>query len=153
MFFALTCLTAPTLGVVLGGIVLHHYGGYQSPKALKISSIVSLLAMASALPVPFIDDNRIFQSLIWLLLFFGGFIVPVVTGILLTSVRPNERTIANSFANLSYNLIGYLPSPFIYGFICTLTGGDQSRYGIGILMFASIPACFFLFLALQHKNS
>lgn len=80
--------------------------------------------MISALPCPFIDNFYLFFVFIWLLLFFGGFIVPVVTGILLVSVKPNERTVANSIANLAYNLFGYLPAPFIYGFVCEMTGGS-----------------------------
>lgn len=28
-----------------------------------------------------------------------------------------------------------------------MTGGDQSRYGIGVLMYLTIPACLFLFMA------
>jgi MFS family permease len=110
--------------------------------------------MLCGLPVPFLDNYRAFQVLVWLLLFFGGFIVPVVTGILLTSVKPLERTIANSVANLSYNVLGYLPSPFVYGFVCTLTGGTQSRYGIGLLMYMTIPASLFLFLAtvIHHRK-
>jgi hypothetical protein len=87
-------------------------------------------AVVSALPVPFVDSYVLFQLLIWLLLFFGGFIVPVLTGILLISVKPHEKTIANSVANLSYNLLGYLPSPFVYGFVSAMTGGELSRWGI-----------------------
>ncbi len=109
--------------------------------------MISLFAVGSALPIPFVDNFTIFKILIWLLLFFGGFIVPVMTGILLTSVKQHERTIGNSVSNLSYNLLGYLPSPFIYGFVCSLTGGDQSRYGIGLLMFMSLPAALFLYLS------
>jgi len=43
--------------------------------------------------------------------------VPIMTGLILTVVKTNERTIANSMANLSYNIIGYLPSPFVYGLV------------------------------------
>jgi MFS transporter, Spinster family, sphingosine-1-phosphate transporter len=124
MFYAITCISAPILGVVVGGSIIHRVGGYNSPKAIKISCFVSLFAVASALPIPFTSNFLVFQILIWLLLFFGGFIVPVMTGILLTAVQAHERTIANSVANLSYNLLGYLPSPFVYGFVCSLTGGD-----------------------------
>ena len=74
-----------------------------------------------------------------------------MTGILLITVKPNERTIANSIANLSYNLIGYLPSPFFYGFICSITGGTNSRWGMGVLMYSSLPACALVGAALMIK--
>lgn len=152
MFFTFTSISAPIAGVVVGGTVIHHYGGYQSPTALKICCLVSFGALASALPIPFLYNFYVFFALIWLLLFFGGFIVPVATGILLNSVRPNERTIANSLANLSYNLFGYLPSPFVYGFVCTLTGGNQSHYGMALLMFMTIPACTCMVFAFRHRE-
>lgn len=118
VYYAFTCISAPILGVVVGGSIIHRLGGYNSPRALQTCCVISLFAVGSALPIPFVDNFTIFKILIWLLLFFGGFIVPVMTGILLTSVKQHERTIGNSVSNLSYNLLGYLPSPFIYGFVC-----------------------------------
>lgn len=41
--------------------------------------------------------------------------MPNLTGILLNSVPQGERAVANSVANFFYNLLGYLPSPFLYG--------------------------------------
>jgi hypothetical protein len=70
----------------------------------------------------------------------------------LNSVKPQERTIANSIANLSYNLFGYLPSPFVYGFVCEMTGGEKSRYGIAVLMFTTILSCFFGVCALFYNT-
>jgi len=54
---------------------------------------------------------------LWLVLFFGGFLLPPVTGIMLNSVEDYKRTSANSLANLAYNLFGYLPAPTFYGLI------------------------------------
>lgn len=87
------------------------------------------------------------------MLFLGGFILPILTGILLTIVEPSERTIANSIANLSYNLFGYLPAPFVYGLVCSLTGGIKSRYGMGVLMFATIFSFIFVVIALLKRKS
>lgn len=141
-FYTLTSISAPVLGVIVGGSLTHHYGGYESPMALKISCIASVAAMVSALPIPFVNNFYLFLALLWILLFSGGFIVPIVTGIILISVKPNERTIANSIANLCYNLLGYLPSPFLYGFAVTVTG--IPRFGMGLIMFTTIPACLLL---------
>lgn len=67
-----------------------------------------------------------------------------MTGLILTLVEPHERTVANSLANLSYNLFGYLPSPFLYGFIYEITGGNTSRWGLIVLMFSAILSFFFV---------
>ena len=114
--------------------------------------MVAFLATVVSLPVPFIDNFTGVIILLWLLLFCGGFILPILTGILLNSVGVHERTVANSLANLSYNLLGYLPAPSVYGFVCSLTkDGEHSRAGIVVLMYATILSSGFLFAALIFK--
>ena len=55
-----------------------------------------------------------------------------MTGILINSVPPSLWTLANSIANLVYNLFGYLPAPFVYGIAYEMTGGEEakSRWGL-----------------------
>ena len=65
--------------------------------------------------------------MIWFLLFFGGFMMPPLTGIMLNSVPENLRTSANSLANLSYNCLGYMPSPILYGFISSLVETNKTK--------------------------
>lgn len=64
--------------------------------------------------------------------------MPVLTGILLNMVPPSQRTLANTIANLIYNLLGYLPAPFVYGIVYEYTGGGTSRWGY----FAIQASCF-----------
>jgi len=59
--------------------------------------------------------------LFWGILFFGGFILPPVTGIMLNSVPDSQKASANSVANLTYNMLGYFPAPVVYGFVATFT--------------------------------
>lgn len=86
MFYSFTCITAPIIGVIVGGVITHSQGGYHSPKALKSCCVAAICANAVAIPIPFIDDFQVFAILNWLLLFFGGFIVPTMTGQILTIV-------------------------------------------------------------------
>ena len=65
--------------------------------------------------------------LFWLLLFFGGAVLPPVTGIMLNSVNELQRTSANAVANLTYNLLGYLPAPSFYGMVASMAGGELGR--------------------------
>jgi hypothetical protein len=64
-----------------------------------------------------LSDFKTVATLLWFLLFFGGAVLPSITGIMLNTIDGNLKTTANSLANLSYNLIGYLPAPFVYGAI------------------------------------
>ena len=86
--------------------------------------------------------------------------MPNLTGILLNSVPLKERAIANSVANFFYNLLGYLPAPFLYGLVVQLTPEyngttdskgnliNVSRGGMIVLMYASIIGVVGLGLAL-----
>ena len=107
--------------------------------------------MLTCLPCPFISSIKLYALCIWLLLFFGGIILPPVTGIMLNTVEENQKTSANSLANLAYNLFGYMPAPIFYGFVSVLTGGEKSRWPMGVLLYSSILTVFLLYSALQSK--
>ena len=90
--------------------------------------------MCCALPLPFLNDFDTFAGLIWFLLFFGGAILPSLTGVMLNTVNINQKTTANALANLCYNLFGYLPAPFIYGMIYDAGDGGNvvRRSGVAL---------------------
>ena len=117
-WFAFTSITAPIFGAVLGGQVMKLVGGIQTKYALPLCLFIGCLACISGLPVPYIDNFYIAILLIWLLLFFGGMILPNLTAIMLDSVEIKLKTRANSIANLSYNLLGYFPAPQLSGRRC-----------------------------------
>lgn len=124
LFFVIISLSAPIGGVIVGGIITTAYGGYNSPKAMRIQMMMGCGAVICALPIPWFSEKKDFYYvglLVWGVLFFGGFIMPPVTGIMINSVPDNQKASANSIANLCYNLLGYLPAPLIYGFIAVQT--------------------------------
>jgi hypothetical protein len=94
--------------------------------------------------------------LFWLLLFFGGFILPPVTGIMINSVGDYQKSSANSIANLCYNLFGFLPAPGFYGLVSSLTGGSTSRWSMGMLMFSTVLTigmlCWGIYLKLEKQE-
>jgi len=68
-------------------------GGFTKKKAKKIYAFVGLLAILTAIPVPFFNyDNSgkasfwIAAILFWLILFFGGSLLPQVLGLMIDSV-------------------------------------------------------------------
>ena len=44
---------------------------------------------------------------------------------MLNSVPENQRASANSVATLSYNMLGWMPAPFIYGAVSKMVGDDD----------------------------
>ena len=79
--FIITCVTSPTLGLVLGGFISAKIKNVESGKNSIACVILSFMAAGAALPVPFCNGVWTFIPFLWLLLFFGGAIVPLVTGI------------------------------------------------------------------------
>jgi sugar phosphate permease len=85
-YYSFLSFTAPISGVIMSGIITTKLGGYNTLKAQYTQCVMGICAVISALPIPFMTNFHAFATFIWLLLFFGGFILPPMTGIMLNSV-------------------------------------------------------------------
>jgi sugar phosphate permease len=134
-YFMATLITAPVLGAMFSGYICSKVGGYESITVLYLCVIACIISIISGLPVPFIDDYRSAIGSFWFVLFSGIFIIPILNGVMLNNVDPLLKEHANSIANLSFNLMGYLPAPTIYGFVNTYDVGNEitSNYGMILL--------------------
>jgi predicted metal-binding membrane protein len=119
-YYTLTCLTAPLFGIIIGGCAFGCLGGYDTRGSFLLVVIMAFFACISAMPVPFLYSKLGVYICLWLVLFCGAFVLPTITGIMLNSVAESMRAQANSLAVLAYNLLGYLPAPFLYGFVSTI---------------------------------
>ena len=95
-------------------------GGYaDDPKAtgktLLTCNLFGIGAVMCAIPTAFVDSFIGAVALIWLVLFFGGALLPPLTGVCLTSVPENCRSIASSFSMFTYNILGYALAPVLMG--------------------------------------
>ena len=149
--FSIISITAPTSGVLYGGIVLHKCGGYTGKNVLNICMLNGILASICAVPIPFINDFELVIFLLWFLLFFGGALMPAVMGLMISSVPKKLRAFANSTASLFHNLLGYLPAPFVYGVVNELDGRKESRKGMIVLMCWSLWGVVGLYLVRIYR--
>ena len=142
------CVTSPIIGAILSGHVANCVGGYKS--RLAMPTVVGLISICNilAIPVPLLNDFWTIVVILWFYFFFGSIMLPMLTGIMISSVEPYLRSKANALANISYNLLGYFPAPFIYGIICEHTGGEKSRWGLTITFILNIFPLILLFIAL-----
>ena len=147
IMFSIICITGPTLGVLSGGFFIQYLGGYTNKMALDACFKISIIAALCGIFLPFLDIVWIFIIFMWFLLFFGGSITPGLTGIMIASIPENSKEIGNSISQLFYNLIGYLPAPFIYGLICKYTGGSKSRWGLVVLVLWGVLGVICLYFA------
>ena len=152
VIYSIICISAPTLGVLLGGFFIQYLGGYTNKRALDACFKIAILAALSGAFLPLFDVPWIFVISMWLLLFFGGSVTPGLTGIMIASIPESYKGLGNSLTQLCYNLIGYLPSPFIYGFVCKHTGGNKSRWGLAVLLLWAYFGVGSLYLARKFDN-
>jgi sugar phosphate permease len=90
IIFSAVSITAPLAGVIVGGTFADRYGGYKGKntvKAIKLCCAFGIVAFVFAFPLGFLTDIIYITVLLWTFLFFGAAIVPVGTGIMVSSVR------------------------------------------------------------------
>lgn len=148
IIYSIVCISAPTLGVLTGGIVIQYLGGYTTGKALDACCKLTFIAFVCSCLLPIFNIPIIFVVLMWLLLFFESSVTPGLTGLMISSIQDNYKELGNSITQLCYNLIGFLPSPYIYGLVCSYTGGDDSKWGLSVIILWS----FFGFISLMFAR-
>jgi MFS family permease len=90
VMFSIVSITAPLAGVLIGGTFADKYGGYKGKntlKALKLCCAFGVVSFVFAFPLGFLTSIIYITVLLWAFLFFGAAIVPVGTGIMVSSVR------------------------------------------------------------------
>ena len=71
---------------------------------------------------------------------------------MISSVPDNLRAVANSFAAIFFNAIGFLPAPFAYGAIISLIGDKKSNVGMIAVMGYTITGVVYVILAYSRGN-
>jgi len=137
----------PVLGIICCAILFDKIGGYTSELAVPVCGIFGLCGMVFGLASVMVRESAVTAAiLIMLELFCGAFVMPACTGIMLNQVPPKLRTMANSVANFSYNLFGYLPAPIMYGFFYELGDAEHNHYGLlAIQIFTVFALCGFTY--------
>jgi len=87
VFYAVTCLTAPLIGVLVSICVFNKIGGgYKSRRAFCMCLAFGSMAVVAAFPVPFVNSAYTTFALLWLIFFFGAMILPPLVGMMLSTV-------------------------------------------------------------------
>ncbi len=115
--FSTVCLTSPTCGLLVGGYIVDKIGGYSNKKSLIFSFVVSFLSIIPAIPLPLVNSFYLYGLFLWILLFLGGALIPPIQGITIACLPKPLQGTGNSIVIFFYNLLGYLPAPFVYGFL------------------------------------
>ncbi|TYZ64427.1 hypothetical protein PybrP1_008295 [[Pythium] brassicae (nom. inval.)] len=131
--FVVVAGTGPIFGVFYGGWLIDRYGGYigveQRAKSLGICMVLGITAFGISAVTTFFNDIYITAAFLWLLLFFGGSILPACTGIFISVVPAEHRALASSLSVMVFNLCGYSLSPYLTGLMMEWVLSHQGRPG------------------------
>ena len=153
IFFGILTLTGPTLGLVFGGFIGGKIGGYHVKPTILVTLLFDFLACLFGLPSSFIPSGHAYMYLVvaWVFSFFSTSVMPLETGIILTSVDINLKGDALSFTNFMLNLIGNLPPPFVYGFINQHWGDTNDHLAMNWVFYIRITSLVVVLLGAVYR--
>ena len=153
--FVVISTTAPILGVLTGGCVADYYGGYKGKNirtAVRICVVFGVLAFCVSMPSCFVRSVVGEIVLLWLLLFFGGCILPAATGITVNSMPKEYQSASSSVSQLAFNFGGFFLSPVLSAAIMdqfdneieALTWGFRFTLACSFISLAFVLATYFV---------
>jgi hypothetical protein len=170
--FTATSVTAPVIGVVGAGFVMDKLGGYKGTtgmaRASKCCFYFALIGCVFATPAILIqggsDDgagiprNGAFGIVIvclWMLLLWGGAVVPIAAGLVLSAVPEGLQAFSFSLSICTYQILGYGAGTFFPGLFIQLlenNGANETtslRWGFRLILFWGWWAVLFFGLAMR----
>lgn len=136
--FGTTVVTAPVFGVIGGGLLVDKLGGYHRSWLVPTKVMLGwgvACAVFSVITI-FAATTATFLLCTWILMFCGGAIVPVATGLIMASVDEDERSLASSLSVVMFNLFGYFLGPIVCGAVADVT---SMAWGIRSVLLLAIP--------------
>lgn len=132
--FIFVSLTAPTLGLFIGGRLCQSIGGYEGPNSTKYCLILSIITCCVSLPIPYIQSANIVVACNWLWLFLGGALLPTISGMMISRLKPSQKNIGSSMSQFFINLLGYIPAPILYGMASEYDPNKTGKFGMKLLV-------------------
>ena len=159
MIFSTISITAPLFGVLFGGTISDKYGGYKGrneSKAIKMCVAFGLVSFIFAFPMGFLFQITYLSILLWTFLFFGAAMIPIGTGIMISSVPKDCQATSSSISQLIFNLLGYFSSPMITGFVMDRFEDEKEGFiwGMRVVFWWVIVALIFFVTSyfVSHNN-
>lgn len=134
ILFVVTCVTAPTAGIILGGVIVQKMGGYEAKVSSLFVVICGIASAVCSIAIPLINNVYGFTVFLWFFLAFGGAIVPNIIGIYISALPAELRGSGNSVSNTLMNAVGYLPAPYIYGAIYDATKHHNKKVALIVIL-------------------
>ncbi len=150
--FIFVCLTAPILGIIVGGTLVQKFAkGYEGKHSLLFCLLFSICATASALPVKWIESPSTFCICLWILVFFGAAVMPTTQGVMISSLSSDLRAAGNSLSNILQNLFAFIPAPFIYGYLYENTKASDPKLAMTITLCYSFTGIVLISFTIYYR--
>ena len=116
--FNVICVSGPTIGVIIGGILTQKLGGYTKRKTIYFALLLSIISSIISIFISKIktDEDILFCIIVCLYLFFLCAMIPPEAGIILASLPLEHKGDGYTVTNFLLNLIGNTPCTFAYPF-------------------------------------
>ena len=145
--FSMSLLTLiMPVGAVIGGVIGQCAGGYHNKRVHLFVNFLLLISVIGGLLLPYMKCivHFTFVNVMMSLAFSAMF--PCVMGIIINSVPLEMKVMASSFNSFINNLIGTLPSPYLYAIINERYRETQPNAALMILyMFPLITLVLFIY--------
>ena len=138
LYFSVICFTSPTLGVICAGYKVNKLkNGYNNIRVYDYCFFAAIFTFVNGIISAFMSKINLFIFFTWLAFFSGGAIMPILTGIIITSLPQHLRASGNSIQLFFGTLLGYLPAPYIYGVLADFfdDGGKKSYFSNMVVLF------------------
>lgn len=151
IIFGSITLTAPTVGILVSGIITTRIGGYETKHAILIPLFGASLVSVVANFVVITNNVIVFSVSFWFYLFFGSFCLPPLTGIIMASVPAQYSGNANALSTLFYNVAGKFPAPYLYGMLKQYTTVCGAKFPMVCLLNSALFGVVCLALGSNYR--
>jgi MFS family permease len=158
---AVTVISATSFGALSGGAITTKFlGSYTNSRSATLCLLMLTILSLASLPLSYLESPYAFIACVWVVMFCHGFIEPIFTGILLTSVAPEEAATASSVLIFMQMVLGFLPAPYVYGLLVDefpeIVGPEEdnvSRWGMRGITFYSVLGVVTLLISILIKSA
>ena len=144
--YTIIAVSGPIGGVLASSIVSTFLGGYEHKNSSYVLLVLHCITCAFGLFIPFMNMLYPFCIMATLYLVFSSAALPIVQGIIITSVDTKLKGTAFSIANLVTMLCTSGPAPVLYGIV-----NDKYKnvfQGMGMLFIMGCACVGILFIVI-----
>lgn len=127
-------LTAPTTGVLIGGLAVDLMGGYRTVqgrrRCLMLLTWGALLVGAFGVAACYSTDFWVAVVCFWFFDGLGAALLPGSMGLMMAAVRPQRRAIASAMSQIMINLLGMAAGGFLPGLLAGCDPTKEAETGL-----------------------